>query len=537
MKNLQELVIHLQERYKPRDTPINFDKRITQDQVKGDVLYTLSGGDGIALKVFPNAERLFYIDEHPFESTKEEDFTYFDESMFSKIVRSPLSKDYLQAIGVFGNGYDYTQVEGMYWRAEILNDYDIDAWKIHGIATLLLGRLRVVYGAEILNIEKIQEKIYKIDFYHNDIHKSLYYISHKFNVNSDESPEIKWLEENANFKALLIKAVPFIGKPRLYLREAITNLIKDGIEQIPKEFTIVSDCSMTNLNGCPFDINKYKHAGFEAFQLENYFGYNKLSLVTNGQMLLDPPKKNAPFLLSLYQKTNGQELLDAQEAGAPFSPSSYQKKSYLNKIYMYMNMGNIILDFIKVNQVGTNYYKIQAAISFSKAVSLYEGNNALFSLSNSAEILNDYYWGKSPKEDFNTLALKWAVGLASIALYYSPYTYGFKILATYLSIVNFAYNAYETNNDITHSIKTNICKLGDESYYNKELNFLQFKNIGAILIKEGFLPVVFIEQQELIDNPIFMEYMSEHCDLGPFAGNVIYQCQDNNNSWEAIIMV
>jgi hypothetical protein len=230
----------------------------------------------------------------------------------------------------------------------------------------------------------------------------------------------------------------------------------------------------------------------------------------------------------------------------PFSdhlnrPSNTVKRYFLNNddlddIYTSVSMGNVLLDCIKAAQVGTDYYIIQAVISASKSASLLVGNNVMVSLSNSVDILNDYYWGKFSTEDLNTLALKGAISLASIALCYSPYSYEFKILATALSVAKFTYNSYETAHDITHSITINLCKARDKAKcYDEELDFLQFKNLGEILIKEGCASSVFIKQQELSEKPLFMEYIYKHCESESFDGDIIYKCHYNNHSWEVFI--
>jgi len=286
MKDLNQVTRYLQG-LKPRNKEVDFDEKLTQDHVTGNVFYPLSGGDGIALKVFPNARNYFYVDEHPFELTKGSEFTYFDESIFSKIYNQHKDCAELQSNGGYKNGYDISDIHYAYYRSEALDHNDIEVLDNDGISTILLGRLRVVYGAEISNIEKIHEKIYKIDFIHNNIEKSLYYISHLFNTNSAQFPEMIWLKERVDFDALLIKGFPFNGERRFYERKAITDLIIDDINKNPESFTIVSDNSMTALYDIPFNIENYKAAGFIALELNKDFGYSNQALVTNGKMLLE----------------------------------------------------------------------------------------------------------------------------------------------------------------------------------------------------------------------------------------------------------
>lgn len=510
----------------PRDKEIVFDRKLTQDHVTGDVFYPLSGGDLIDLEVFPNAKIYFHVDEHSFESRSgsasesESDFTYFDESVFNQVFKDR-EDSYLQSIGMLENGYDFTDVHFMYWKADKLDIDILERWKKRGISAILLGRLRIVYKAEILSIEKIRENIYRIDFIHNQINKSLYYIAHLFDNKSAIYPEIIWLKSQANFKALLVKAIPMNGSVRLDIRKAIVEIILRDIQKSPQEFTIVSDSSMTGPCADSFNKDVYEQEGFTVLSLNTKFGYSQLALITTGQMLLDGPKSNALFFLNYIgiiiefnnEIANGRTDLLTNSPAAKIQPIQASDFNYLDNMNIGINIGNNLLDIAKAYLVNTNYYKIQASISFTKIVSLWMKDNFLFSLASSADILATYYWDRNPKEKLNTITLKLAIGVASVALYYSPFSYAFKVLSTSVSLVNFAYKAEEMVNELLTPIRVTLCKEGKKNCLKTDLDFLQFKNLGVFLTQEHYSSHVFTSQNELDKNPLVIEYINENCKL------------------------
>ena len=226
-------------------------------------------------------------------------------------------------------------------------------------------------------------------------------------------------------------------------------------------------------------------------------------------------KKHIPLI---QDKPTGKNLLENQ-------PIEDNHLSYLDGIHIGTNLGNTLLDITKAYVVNTNYNKIQAAISITKTASLFMGNSELFTLSSSADVFANFYWDKSPKESLTAIALafKGAIGVATIALYFSPYDEIFKLLVVSSSAINLAYKTYEMTNLFT-PIKVITHKEEDNVQFKRDLYFLEFKNIGKILTQENCSNRIFTSKNELAKNPFFMEYMAENCEIGDH--NII--CEENN---------